>query len=297
MQAQQQITGRWSRMADMNSAPKYHTAVAVEGKIYVVGGKGFAREPAKFEEFDPEVNTWKTLPNLPTPRAFLGVAAVREKIYGMGGLSSSQDAHAVVEAYDLTENTWIKCADMPTPRNRLAAVAIAGKIYAIGGMNDDRDTSIVEVYDPRDDSWERMADMPTPRHGHSAVAVNGSILVVGGFRLTDILTPLSTVEEYDPATDRWTRKADMPTPRGFLGVAVAKGQVYALAGLVRGDPPIERYDPRTDVWQRLGAMPEGIRIRFGIAAVDNMIYVVGGEDRGDRQTPVSVLRYDPEVTR
>ncbi len=34
--AQQQITDRWSRMADMDAPHEYHAAVAVDGKIYVV---------------------------------------------------------------------------------------------------------------------------------------------------------------------------------------------------------------------------------------------------------------------
>ncbi len=72
-QSQQQITDRWSRMADMNAPHQYHAAVAVNGKIYVVGGNTYlTRESAPFEEFDPEANTWRTLPEMPTQREFLG---------------------------------------------------------------------------------------------------------------------------------------------------------------------------------------------------------------------------------
>jgi N-acetylneuraminic acid mutarotase len=166
-------------------------------------------------------------------------------------------------------------------------------------MSMDRDTNVVEVYDPGEDSWERRADMPTPRHGHAAVVVNGKILVVGGYRLTGSLTPLSTVEEYDPVLDRWTVKADMPTPRGFLGVAVAKGHVYALAGRLPrvAAPPVERYDLGNNTWVVLDTMPEGFRNRFGVATVNDMIYVLGGEFQVDSEIPVSVLRYEPEDGR
>ena len=146
LRAQQPIADRWSRMADTNFAHQYHTAVTVEGKIYVVGGDGYGSKPTHFEEFDPESNTWEILPNMPTQRSFLGAVAVQEKIYAMGGMRRSNDAFVTMEAYDITENAWIKCADLPTPRNRLAAVAVAGKIYALGGMNKDQDTGIVEVY-------------------------------------------------------------------------------------------------------------------------------------------------------
>ena len=133
-QAQQQITDRWSRMADMNEPHELHAAVAVDGKIYVVGGNTYlSRGPAAFEAFDPEANTWQTLPEMPTPRDFPGVAAIQNRIFAVGGISRSVDAHATVEVYDLAENTWTKVMDLPTPRNRLAAAAVSGRIFAIGG--------------------------------------------------------------------------------------------------------------------------------------------------------------------
>ncbi len=60
-QAQQQITDRWSRMADMSSPHEYHVAVEVDGEIYVVGGNTYlSRESAVFEAFEPETNTRKS---------------------------------------------------------------------------------------------------------------------------------------------------------------------------------------------------------------------------------------------
>jgi len=162
-------------------------------------------------------------------------------------------------------------------------------------MNSDVDTDIVEVYDPDSDSWVRKANMPTSRHGHSAVVVNDMILVIGGYKLAPNGPngPIATVEAYNPATDQWTKKTDMPTPRGFLGVATAKGNVYAIAGRPVQNP-IERYNYKTDVWESLGVMPGSFRNRFGIGVVDDLIYVIGGEYQGDPQIPISVLRYDPD---
>jgi len=153
-QAQQQITDRWSRMADMGEPHEYQAAVAVDGKIYVVGGNTYlTRESATFEEFDPETDTWRTLPEIPTRREFLGVAAIQNKIFAVGGITVSGDAHATVEVYDVAENTWSQVADLPTPRGWLAAVAVSGRIFAIGGMSMDESTDIVEVYDPEADNW------------------------------------------------------------------------------------------------------------------------------------------------
>ena len=133
--------------------------------------------------------------------------------------------------------------------------------------------------------------MPTSRHGHSVVVLNGKVLVLGGYDAS----PLATVEEYDPTTDRWSKKADMPTSRGFLGAATAKGFAFAIAGRVRGELPVERYDPRSDTWKRLDAMPGPFRNRFGIAVLNERIYIVGGELGEDSSVPLTVWRYQPDV--
>jgi N-acetylneuraminic acid mutarotase len=101
---------------------------------------------------------------MPTPRVFLGAAAVQNKIYAIGGLGESLNTNSTVEVYDLVKNTWSKRADLPMPRNRLAAVALKGKIYAIGGLGPQGDSDVVEAYDPESDRWVRKANMPTP-HG------------------------------------------------------------------------------------------------------------------------------------
>jgi N-acetylneuraminic acid mutarotase len=283
-------SARWQRLADMLTPHEYHAAVAVDGKIYVLGG-----EPAaKFEEYDPATNQWRILPPMPTPgRSFLGAAAVGRTIYALGGTSRQVVVYATVEAYDLTRGSWRTCASLRMPRNRLAAVALNGKIFAIGGMDANHNSSAVEEYDPARDSWVRRADMPTARHGHAAVAAGNKILVLGGEG--NGFGALAVVEEYDPATDRWSKKADMPTARAFLGAATVRGVVYAIGGRLRGAPPVERYDPKTDQWVRSGAMPGSMRNRFGIATVGEKIYVLGGERQNDPGMPRSVWRYVPDA--
>ena len=179
---------------------------------------------------------------------------------------------------------------MPTPRNRLVAVTVSDVIYVIGGMGSGGDKATVEAFDPNSGEWSRKADMPTPRHGLGAAVIDGRILVAGGYHDG----PLEAVELYDPLSDEWSEASDMPTPRGFFGMAATKGYVYAIAGRVPGQPPVERYDPRSNEWVTLAPMDGGLRNRFAMVAVDDAIYVIGGEFQGERHTPRDLLRYIPE---
>src|ERR1700693_4345316 len=89
-------TGRWSTIAAMNAPHEYHAAVAVEGKVYSVGGTG----SVTLEEYDPKSNRWRVLPGVPTPRDFLGAAAIGKTIFAVGGSTRAKSAHGTVEAFD-----------------------------------------------------------------------------------------------------------------------------------------------------------------------------------------------------
>lgn len=274
---------RWAALSAPRTSHAYHAAVALNGKLYVVGGgRGM-----DFEVFDPQTGKWQTLEKPPTQRAFPGAAAVGNSIYLVGGLTREEPYHNTVEAYDVTTSRWRRCAPLQVRRNRLAAVALNGKIYAIGGIPDGRDdtkvtqSDAVEEYDPNKDRWVKKADMPTPRHGHAAVVLGDKILVLGGYswenpKVDDGTSrPTASVEEYDPAVDRWTAVSKLPVARGFLGAAVIEGRVYAVGGRVAGASPFEVFDPQRDVWSALPTPPVGQR--FGCAELDGRIYVIGGE--------------------
>lgn len=44
-----------------------------------------------------------------------------------------------------------------------------------------------------------------------------------------------------------------------------------------GTTTIEKYDLRTNSWMQIGTM-NGRRLQFGVAVIDNKLYIVGGRD-------------------
>ncbi len=271
----------WAAKGDMPASRYMLAAIAVNGKIYTIGG---AEEPGgktipvpNLEEYDPVADTWTRKADMLTPGEPLA-AAVNGKIYVIGGTPIPQFfLNCPVEVYDPATDTWTEKASMRTARRWLATCVLDGKIYAIGGAGSDYSArSTVEAYDPATDKWTTLADMPTRRWGVAAAAVNGKIYAIGGTQGGAPFVGLSTVEEYDPATDTWTRKADMPTARSCLTAAVVNGKVYAIGGSA-GNPlsEVEEYDPVTDTWTERASM-SNLRYFPSSAVVDNRIYVMGG---------------------
>lgn len=186
-------------------------------------------------------------------------------------------------------NTWSQRAGMGIGGVGLASCTIRGKIYATGlgwGIGAfDINLGRTEEYDPVSNVWTPRAELPTPRAWVTASAVGNKCYVIGGGENGGPFSPpaLTSVEEYDPRTDNWQSKAPLPQRREAAGSAVVNGKIYVIGGgdavWWASDPiaPVAIYDPATDTWSEGADMPTP-RKGLGVAAVDGLIYAIGGSN-------------------
>lgn len=81
------------------------------------------------ERFDPISSTWILMPPMQTKRCRLGVAALKGKIYVVGGYDGNSFLQTA-EVWDGTE--WKYIASMNVARSRVSLIANGGLLYAIG---------------------------------------------------------------------------------------------------------------------------------------------------------------------
>ena len=224
----------WTTAAPLPTRLHHAGVVAVGKHLYVIGGftpklLALWSPVATAYRYDPAADTWTELAPMPTPRGALGVAAIGEDIYAVGGIGESGDT-GTVEVYDTATNSWSVQASLPTPRDHLAVAAVDGRLYAIGGrLNGSYSNNVgnTDVYDPSTDQWTLVAPLPTPRSGIAAAVINKRIYVVGGEAPEGTF---HTNEAYSPATGTWHAMAPMPTARHGLGAAVVDGRLYVMSG-------------------------------------------------------------------
>jgi len=191
----------WQTRTDMPTARNNPSAIAVGGKIYVIGGLDVSYSNlATVDEYDPLSNIWTPKTPMPTARSQHSCNVIGGKIYVIGGEDSSYNGLDTVEQYDPTTNTWMSKAAMTTARRGLTAGVINDRIYAVGG-SDEEQLDTVEEYDPSTNTWVPKTSMPTKRAGLASGVVNGKMYVIGGWN--DISSSyserfLSVVEEYTP---------------------------------------------------------------------------------------------------
>jgi N-acetylneuraminic acid mutarotase len=136
-------TNKWETRNPMTT-PRNHTfGGAVNGKIYVIGGRlgspfiGAASNTDVVEEYDPASDQWGApKAKLPTPRSGGGWAVYGGKIYVAGGeINTPQMAGAfrALEAYDPATNTWTILPSMPNPRHGVAGAFIGNRLHLVSG--------------------------------------------------------------------------------------------------------------------------------------------------------------------
>jgi len=291
----------WVSEAPMHEARENLGIAAVNGKIYAIGGDtlsglwtysmGFSGKPTggvvgTNEEYDPATNTWTFKTPMLTPRTGFAIASYENKIYCIGGATSHNiytgpTLTAVNEVYDSATDTWETKSPMPTATWLIPANALNGKIYLIdwGGK--------VYMYDIAADSWSTKSTAPTPSAaGHVSAVVNGKIHFIGG------LSPSGDSQlhqVYDPAANDWSYAS---SPPNSVGNAVGQGaaaattgefalrRIYVLGqqGNLRQDEPKGTnriYNPKDNSWT-FGVNVPTDRINFGVAVVNDTIYVIGG---------------------
>lgn len=138
MQIYNPATNTWSSGSGMPT-PRLSAAYAVlQGKIYVVGGQGFALSTEDTaQRYDPVANSWQILPSLPVRREALGGGTSGGNFCVFGGrlASPSPTGNAFPETYCFspTTNLWTQGPNMLTPRVESAFATFKGTIYALGG--------------------------------------------------------------------------------------------------------------------------------------------------------------------
>ncbi len=133
----------WRARSPMPTPRNHAAAGAVNGKIYVIGGRvgaafiGVASDISVVEEYDPSSDKWSApRARMPTTRSALGAGTYNGRIYVAGG--EFQDPHMMatfrsVEAYDPASNTWTVMPSMPVSRHGLAAGVIGNRLLLVGG--------------------------------------------------------------------------------------------------------------------------------------------------------------------
>ncbi|MCL1977724.1 MAG: hypothetical protein FWG55_06480 [Candidatus Bathyarchaeota archaeon] len=297
--ASELVEDSWNTKAPMTQVRTGLGVVAVEGKIYAIGGytdevytgmnNGYT---GINERYDPKTDTWTTMMSMPTPRRNFAIAAYQGKIYCIGGEAAYDETGSpmlcgVTEVYDIATNSWSTKASIPISMvgsqgyfvGSVKGHVADGKIFVIA-------YSSLYMYDPVADIWTNKPNPPLFFAECVSAVADDKIIYAGNIITQSGGGEFPTVAGwegsmkimiYDPATNEWTGEKAETTITSGNGDAGTTTGVYApkrvyILGLQNNN---KVYDFTTDTWTRGTPMPSS-RQNFGIAVVDDILYVIGG---------------------
>jgi len=306
----QSDTGHWDTVKTANKIPARSecSLVAVNGKLYLIGGDGPA-EPV--EEYDPFTKVWTKKAMAPCVMHHLQAVASGSKIYVLDafyeGEFPSQTPNPNAYCYDTSTDAWQKLAEIPEDRRRAGAGEAVhdGKLYLVCGITHGHSSgtnAMFDEYDPATDTWKQLPDAPNIRDHSMAVVVGDKLYAVGGrntsFRDPDNKVPffrmvMLDVDCYNFKTGTWsTLPQKLPMGTGGGTAVNLDGKIYYIGGerateTTPNGPQKDVFylDPSTSTeWIRAASLNKA-RNGVGGAVLDDKIYIAGGSGGGPGGPP------------
>lgn len=174
---------QWDTVAPLPWVVEALGACTLGRHIYAVGGYSnqeagsYIRRVARFIP-DSGVGRWEIIDSLTTPRANVGVAAVGNRVYAVGG----QYFNSLASAEFLHGGRWVlERLPMHQARSGLAAVGYDQFVVAAGGGTGPQNAySSVELLNTQTSIWIEVDSMSVGRIYHGAGVVGDWIVVLGG---------------------------------------------------------------------------------------------------------------------
>jgi hypothetical protein len=278
----------WSSISNLPVGLDTHAAVTVSNKLYVMAGQKYTSTwtPVNtvyvYDTLNPTAG-WSSFSNLPVTRVYTTGVALSNKLYSIGGGSSS-----AVYVFD-TQNPaggWTSISSLPSTINCAASAVANGKIYVTGGSTGSGTwQSTAWVYDPGQPGlgWQSLSNMPAARRFHSMEAVNGQIYVLGGEDASQ--NPQNNAWVYDPAlpAQGWLSISNLPLVRYCAVVANLNDRLYLMTGSDRTNfqSTVYVYDPvlPTVGWTIATPVPIPLANSAGTVA-GGAAYVISGGSTG-----------------
>ncbi|KAH7140950.1 hypothetical protein EDB81DRAFT_654609 [Dactylonectria macrodidyma] len=296
--------GIWEELAPLSGGRRQeHAAVAINNRIYVIGGLVPIGNPptgvetvGTIEVYDVQTNTWDTIAPLPVPMNHPNAAAADGKIYILGGLSGNINGSFIgltdAFEYNPRDDSWAVLPSLPEGTGRGSSIMgvyrdeiiVAGGVELIelkyGGTQLTLDT--VSAFNFKKRTWRSLPSLPEGREHAGGMVIRDTFYVVGG-RFMGESNVRDTVLELSLKTWQWKNsRASMPTARGGISVAAVGSKIYAFGGEGNPDPTAgntynetEVYDVIRDRWEQLEPMPIP-RHGFAAVTVGKTIYTPAG---------------------
>lgn len=238
--------GAWSQARPLPEFVFFHAALAVEDRIFVLGGyhandQGLTVSNVVYVAdvaADGSLSEWRRGPDLPEPVFYPSAAAWNGWLYltgGWNGASLTNAVHAARVNADGSLGAWQPLTALPEGVYTHAAVS-NGVLYVLGGVvngGTEIQSAVLGAPIAADGSigaWGEESPLPQPLSNHGASMAEGRVIVTGGWTGTQATADAVTSLSGPDGLGAWSAFEALPAPLYLHGQAAAGGHLFVTGG-------------------------------------------------------------------
>ena len=276
-----------------------HTAVWLNGLVYVGGGYKTGGSSYIINCYDPVNNSWSSPIN--TPSSLFAMTTLNDKLLIAGGRdkrSMTTNQILTMDAGQLKNYT-----KMITARSHATATGHQGMLIITGGWDDKYNTlSSTELFDSSNGQLYMTNDLPQPHWWLRSVIVDNILYLLGGVNKDGdspavFTAPLDTLSRHQL---KWNTLQDTPWHRsapvsvyGTHLLIVGGGKM--TGGMFTLTSDVYKLNKVSHSWEAIGHIPSARSRSPAVSTADNRVIVIGGwNDKREHTNTVWIGSCDPQ---
>ena len=184
------------------------------------------------------ISSWTSGENLPQPSGAAAVFVTKNRVYLVGGYTTSgsitNNVYTATINSDGSIGSWTAEIDYPVSVSGSGCFTYKNYVYILGGFNGS--VSLTSIYrasinsDGTIGSWTLVGDLPNTNTSFATAIIKNKLYVIGGagagYLSTTYYTTISDIGELGT----WVQGTSLPWAADNLQVAVTRNKIYALTG-------------------------------------------------------------------
>lgn len=289
---------KWKEVAPLPVARAAHTAVLLQGSVYV--GSGYEgpndmerKDCYRLDIYNLLANQWSSIT---APCCWFAMTVLHDKLIIAGGKTRSDEA--LKRIFVLNAGQWKNYSEMPTARLSPVAVGYQSKLIVAGGAILVQDEWIklatTEILDTISGCWYICNSLPSPHFQLKATIVNNTLYLLGGSNRDG--DPSPQVFSAALAADYPLKWQSLPRSSRcyFASVVLYSKHLLTLGGRLQYDTAsqcckIHTLDSLTGSWRQVKNLniPAARSLAAAVGLTDNEVMLIGGgTNQGNYSTNV-----------
>jgi len=282
---------KWEEIAPLPVGRSAHTAVLLQGSVYVGGGAEGTNIRNYKHSFSVDVynlytNQWSAS-SIITPHCSFAMTVLDNKLLIAGGCTKDDTVTKAV--LSLSNGKWNTYSEMPTARESLAAVGHSSKLITVGGTailkNKWVRITTTELLDTTNGCWYTCRSLPVPQSQIKAAIVNNTLYLLGGVH-DDEPSPQVFAASLDNISHHKLEWQFLPDcPCCYSAPAILYNKFLLTFGGRKAHGRVNEVcylNTSTGSWMQTQNIPETRSLVAAVSIADNKIIVLGGTDnQGD----------------